>query len=159
MPERSPSPAIKSSVIVGEPGSPVVWPSWLMALALGAVVPSPSLSIRSTALPGVSRKNAIAAPTSTPSKAGSLDRPSASVKKAVSSKRSKNGWSSDVSPSPPTKSASHSVTPTLSRSFELSFLTLCRMNTTSSMSTWLQASTRVSTMSPSPRRSRSVSSG
>ena len=75
--------------------------------------PSPSLSIRSLLLPGVSIKDVAATPTGSVPNA-ELPMPSLSIDHATSYNRSKSGVSSPLSPSPPTRSASHMENDTLS---------------------------------------------
>ena len=75
--------------------------------------PSPSLSIRSVLLPGVSIKEVAATPTGSEPKA-ELPTPSLSKDHATSLIKSKSGVSSPESPSPPTKSASQNEKATLS---------------------------------------------
>ena len=105
-------------------------PTSIASVTFGPPVsPSPSLSILSTALPGVSRKAPPTMPTGSEPNAATGERLSASLDHAISFKIS----NSDISscPSSPTKSAQVIVTPTLFIGFVPSFFTLNKRNNAS----------------------------
>ena len=88
--------------------------SIISSVTIGPLIsPSPSLSMRSTLLPGVSINDVAATPTGSVPKAG-FPIPSLSIDHATSLIILKSGVSSPESPSPPTRSASHSEKATLS---------------------------------------------